>query len=116
MDFETLNAICHHSLGVVEKSAKVRSFDYKIITSDAKPFQTQVAMRTVGALPSLINQQTGYRLYIQETFCFITPGIGADKPNAVERQLVRRQQRLRQRWQQRRQLIQQLTRQLNDDS
>ena len=69
-------------------------------------------MRAVGALPNLMDQQTGYRLYIQGTFCFITPGIGADKPNAVERQLVRRQQRLRQRWQQRRQLIQQLTRQM----
>ena len=73
-------------------------------------------MRTVGALPSLINQQTGYRLYIQETLCFTTPGIGADKPNAVERQLVRRQQRLRQCRQQKRQLVQQLTRQFNDDS
>ena len=79
-----------------EESAKVRSYGYKIITSDAKPFQRQVAMWTVGALPSLIDQQTGYRLYIQETFCFITPGIGADKPNAVERQLLRRQQKLRQ--------------------
>ena len=64
MDFETLNAICHHSLSVEEKPAKVRSFGCQIIANDAKPFQRQVAMRAVGALPRLMDQQTGYRLYI----------------------------------------------------
>ena len=50
---------------------------------------------TCAVIP-MINQQRGYRLYIQETSCFISPGMGADKPNTVVRQLVRRQQRLRQ--------------------
>ena len=40
-------------------------------------------MRAVGALPSLMEQQTGYRLYIHGAFCFMTPGTGAVKPNAV---------------------------------
>ena len=40
-------------------------------------------MRAVGALPSLMDQQTSYRLYIYGAFRFMTPGTGTVKPNAV---------------------------------
>ena len=42
-----------------------------------------VAMRAVGALPSLTDQQSGYRVYILRAFCFMAPDTGAVKPNVV---------------------------------
>ena len=37
-----LYVICHRILSVVEESAKVKSFGYQIIASDAKPFQDRL--------------------------------------------------------------------------
>lgn len=56
---------------------------YKTILYFTTVYVIGVAMMAVGALPSLMDEQIGFILYILGAFCFMALGTGAIKPNVV---------------------------------